>query len=94
MRRLRALWKFRRSANIAAMIGQSWVRRANEIRYGRAIELLQAIGRGYVARLRARRRLDSRSDGELRHKEPRSGETGPPGAAAGARGAPCCPLGL
>jgi len=50
MRRLRALWKFRRSATIASMVGRSWVRRANEIRYGRAIELLQAYGRGVVAR--------------------------------------------
>ena len=50
MRRLRALWKFRRSAVIANLVGRSWVRRANEIRYGRAIEVLQALGRGFTAR--------------------------------------------
>ena len=56
MRRLRALWKFRRSANIANLVGRSWVRRANEIRYGRAIEVLQAYGRGFTARhLRAKK---------------------------------------
>ena len=56
MRRLRALWKFRRSANIANLVGRSWVRRANEIRYGRAIEVLQAFGRGFAARhLRAKK---------------------------------------
>ena len=56
MRRLRALWKFRQSANIANLVGRSWVRRANEIRFGRAIEVLQAHGRGFVARhLRARK---------------------------------------
>ena len=56
MRRLRALWKFRRSANIANLVGRSWVRRANEIRYGRAIEVLQAYGRGFSARhLRAKK---------------------------------------
>jgi len=42
MRRLRALWKFRRSSSIASMIGSSWVRRAREIRFGAAIERLQA----------------------------------------------------
>ena len=56
MRRLRALWKFRRSANIASLVGRSWVRRANEIRFGRAIEVLQAYGRGFTARhLRAKK---------------------------------------
>jgi hypothetical protein len=56
MRRLRALRKFRRSANIANLVGRSWVRRANEIRYGRAIEVLQAFGRGFAARhLRAKK---------------------------------------
>jgi len=56
MRRLRALWKFRRSASIASAVGKSWVRRANEIRFGRAIGVLQAYGRGFVARrLRSRR---------------------------------------
>jgi myosin heavy subunit len=56
MRRLRALWKFRRSATIASLVGRSWVRRANEIRYGRAIEVLQAYGRGFSARhLRAKK---------------------------------------
>ena len=50
MRRLRAMWKFRRSANVANLVGRSWVRRANEIRYGRAIEVLQAFGRGFTAR--------------------------------------------
>jgi hypothetical protein len=50
MRRLRALWKFRRSANIAHLVGRSWVRRASEIRYGRAIDVLQALGRGFCAR--------------------------------------------
>ena len=44
MRRLRALWKFRRSANIANLVGRSWVGRANEIRYGRGIEVVQAYG--------------------------------------------------
>lgn len=42
MHRLRALWKFRRSSSIASMIGSSWVRRAREIRFGAAIERLQA----------------------------------------------------
>jgi len=50
MRRLRALWKFRRSATVANLVGRSWVRRANEIRYGRAIEVIQAFGRGFSAR--------------------------------------------
>ena len=50
MRRLRALWKFRRGAAIASYVGRSWVRRANEIRYGRAIEVMQAYGRGFTAR--------------------------------------------
>ena len=45
MRRLRALWKFRRSATIANLVGRSWVRRANEIRYGRAIAVVQAEGK-------------------------------------------------
>ena len=50
MRRLRALWRFRRSASIASMIGSSWVRRAREIRFGAAIQRLQACSRGYLAR--------------------------------------------
>jgi hypothetical protein len=50
MRRLRALWRFRRSASIASMIGSSWVRRAREIRFGAAIQRLQACIRGYLAR--------------------------------------------
>jgi len=54
MRRLRALWKFRRSASIASMIGSSWVRRTKEIRFGAAIERLQACGRGYLARRQKR----------------------------------------
>ena len=45
MRRLRSLWKFRHSASIASMIGSSWVRRAREIRFGAAIERLQACNR-------------------------------------------------
>jgi myosin heavy subunit len=59
MRRLRALWKFRRSANIAAMIGSSWVRRAKEIRYGTAIDIMQAHGRGFVARKQRDRRKNA-----------------------------------
>lgn len=56
MRRLRALWKFRQTSMVASFIGKTWVRRANEIRYGRAIEVLQAMGRGFCARkLRAHR---------------------------------------
>jgi len=59
MRRLRALWKFRRSANIAHLVGRSWVRRASEIRYGRAIEVLQALGRGFSARKLRQRKARS-----------------------------------
>ena len=55
MRRLRALWKFRRSATVAAMVGRSWIRRAKEIHFGKAIERMQACGRGQVARLKARK---------------------------------------
>ena len=57
MRRLRALWKFRRSANIANLVGRSWVRRANEIRFGRAIEVLQAYARGYTAKRLVRKQM-------------------------------------
>ena len=59
MRRLRALWKFRRSASIASMIGSSWVRRTKEIRFGAAIERLQACGRGYLARRQKRMAMDA-----------------------------------
>ena len=59
MRRLRALWKFRRSASIASMIGSSWVRRTKEIRFGAAIERLQACGRGYLARRQRRKTTEA-----------------------------------
>jgi myosin-6 len=59
MRRLRALWKFRRSASIASMIGSSWVRRTKEIRFGAAIERLQACGRGYLARRQRRKATEA-----------------------------------
>ena len=59
MRRLRALWKFRRSASVASMIGSSWVRRFKEIRFGSAIERLQACGRGFVARKLRKRRMEA-----------------------------------
>ena len=59
MRRLRALWKFRRSASIASMIGSSWVRRTKEIRFGAAIERLQACGRGFVARRLRQKRMEA-----------------------------------
>lgn len=55
--RLRALRKFRRCGVIATLVGASWVRRANEIRYRRAITSLQKCGRGFVARVGRRRAL-------------------------------------
>jgi len=46
-------------AGAPRQVGASWVRRANEIRYRRALQVLQAVGRGFVARLARRRRAEA-----------------------------------